>query len=207
MLRSRGKLFYALMLASGCLAGVAGFLVYISNAASYLSDEPKTCVNCHVMGPYYASYAHSSHALVATCNDCHVPHDNIVKKYAFKAQDGLYHSTIFTLRAEPQVIRIKEAGANVVQANCERCHNHLNEKVTTTGTTLVSRSHGEGRFCWDCHREVPHGTRNSLSATPDARVPYPASPVPDWLRELQTRPTVPPAASISSDSQHPSSSP
>jgi hypothetical protein len=39
-------------------------------------------------GPQYVTWFHSRHREVATCNDCHVPHDNIVRHYAFKASDG-----------------------------------------------------------------------------------------------------------------------
>ena len=43
------------------------------------------------MAPYYATWMHSSHSRDATCNDCHVPHENIVKKWAFKGMDGMKH--------------------------------------------------------------------------------------------------------------------
>ncbi|MNY80431.1 hypothetical protein D3C86_2214630 [compost metagenome] len=55
--------------------------------------------------------------------------------------------------------------------------------MKTTGVTLEKREHGEGKLCWDCHREVPHGRVNSLSAAPNARVPVPESPIPDWLKK------------------------
>ena len=77
----------------------------ISNAASYLSNDPITCVNCHVMYPEYATWERGSHGRVATCNDCHVPQDNFIRKYAFKASDGFRHASMFTFRMEPQVIR------------------------------------------------------------------------------------------------------
>ena len=32
--------------------------------------------------------------------DGHVPHDSFIRKYYFKASDGLRHATIFTLRKE-----------------------------------------------------------------------------------------------------------
>ncbi len=175
---------FIVILISACLCGVVAYTFYISNAASYLSDNPETCLNCHVMAPQYATWKHSSHKEVATCNDCHVPHDNVVEKYLFKAKDGLRHSTIFTMRGEPQVIKIHEEGINVVQANCERCHNQLNEKVSTLGQSLAAKKHGNGKLCWDCHREVPHGRVHSNSSTPDARVPTLSSPTPDWLKEM-----------------------
>ena len=169
----------------GILAGLFFYLLYLSNAPSYLSDNPKTCVNCHIMGPQYTTWFHSSHREYATCNDCHVPHNNVFNAYYFKAKDGLRHATIFTLRAEPQVIFIKEAGIGVVQDNCIRCHTDLiiNEKANTF--SFSHYHHRTDRLCWECHRETPHGRVNSLSSVPYARVPLPESPVPEWIKILQ----------------------
>jgi cytochrome c nitrite reductase small subunit len=167
--------------------GVVAYLFYVSRAHSYLSDNPQTCINCHLMAPQFATWQHSAHREVATCNDCHVPHDNLFNHYLFKAQDGMWHATVFTLRAEPQVIQIKEAGIAVVQENCKRCHTQLNERVGLLQVTREDNLHGEGKLCWDCHREVPHGRVKGLSTTPNARVPTPDSPVPSWLRNLRNR--------------------
>lgn len=169
-------------IALGILVGLGLYTFKISNAVSYISDEPKTCVNCHIMTPQYATWFHSSHREKANCNDCHVPHDNVFNKYYFKGMDGLRHATMFTLRMEPQVIFIKEAGKNVVQQNCIRCHENVNEKVGTNLVTGKNYKHGKGKLCWECHREVPHGRVNSLSSTPNARVPKLDNPVPKWLR-------------------------
>lgn len=46
---------------------------------------------------------------------------------------------------------------------------------------------GSEKRCWDCHRNVPHGGSNSLSSTPHALVPFPDSPVPQWLKALQKK--------------------
>jgi len=166
----------------GTLTGLFLLIFHISNASSYLSDDPKTCMNCHVMTSQYATWQHSSHARVTTCNDCHVPHNNFISKYLFKAKDGMRHAAIFTLRLEPQVIRIKEAGINVVQENCIRCHEHLVQKVALKDeVTVTKREHGEGRYCWDCHRETPHGRVSSLSSNPAARVPQLDPIIPKWL--------------------------
>ncbi len=171
-------------IALGIFVGLVAYVVKISNAGSYLSDSPQTCINCHIMHPQYATWQHSSHRQWTNCNDCHVPHDNVFHKYLFKAQDGLRHATIFTLRNEPQVIKIKDAGKAVVQENCKRCHEYLNKEVGTYTTTLKTHQKGEGKLCWECHRETPHGTVNSLSATPYARVPELESPVPEWLKRI-----------------------
>ena len=172
---------------AGILTGLVLYLLRISKAPSYLSDKPETCVNCHIMAPQYATWFHSSHREWAYCNECHVPQDNIFSKYFFKAKDGLRHATIFTLRMEPQVIFIKEAGKNVVQQNCIYCHNDLLKDERLLGMTQNESLTKTDRNCWDCHRETPHGTVNSLASVPYARVPLPQSPVPDWLKELVSK--------------------
>lgn len=179
----------------GILVGLAGLLFHVSRASSYLSDAPETCVNCHVMAPQYASWAKSAHRTVATCNDCHVPQDNVFRHYYFKATDGLYHSTIFTLRAEPQVIRIREPGKRVVQENCVRCHIdtiHITKLANVRGD---DPAHQEGLQCIDCHRATPHGEVNSLSAVPYEHVPLPGNPVPEWMRPWLQRTESPPDSS------------
>ncbi len=170
---------------SGILIGILAFLFHISRASSYLSDKPETCTNCHIMAPQYATWSHSSHREETDCNSCHVPHNNFLNKYYFKAKDGLRHATIFTLRAEPQVIFIKEAGQQVVQNNCIRCHEHLLTDSRMMVFSEMNQRERESRQCWECHRETPHGRVNSLSSVPNARVPLPESPVPEWMKPLK----------------------
>ncbi|MCK4919920.1 MAG: cytochrome c nitrite reductase small subunit [Bacteroidales bacterium] len=171
----------------GIFAGLSLYIFKISNASSYLSDAPRTCINCHVMDTQYATWFHSSHRESANCNDCHVPHNNALSKYVFKAKDGMRHATVFTLRNEPQVIRIKHEGLNVVQENCKRCHSFVNENITTLNVTGDNYSHGEGKLCWECHREIPHGTVRSLSSTPNALIPELNEAVPGWLKKLMSK--------------------
>lgn len=170
----------------GIFFGLVFFLVYVSKAPSYLSDDPRTCVNCHIMAPEYTTWYHSSHRQYTVCNDCHVPHDNIFRTYYFKAKDGLRHATIFTFRAEPQVIFMHDPGKKVVQENCKRCHEYLNQSVSLINATLETAEMNEGRLCWSCHQEVPHGKVNSLSSVPHANVPLPGSVIPDWIKEYLT---------------------
>jgi cytochrome c nitrite reductase small subunit len=155
------------LISTGAFFGLSIYVFNLSNAGSYLSDDPEACMNCHIMTPQYASWKHSSHARVASCNDCHVPHDSDLRKYYFKAKDGSRHATLFTLRKEPQVIRATEESREVVEENCRRCHQDQIDQIT-----LVDHS-GAERACADCHREVPHGRVNSLSSTPNAAVPLP----------------------------------
>ena len=174
---------FPVLIVAGILTGLVFFLFYISKAHSYLSDNPSTCTNCHIMSPQYATWQHSSHREVAHCNDCHVPHNNFVNKYYFKAKDGLRHATMFTLRLEPQVIFIHEAGAEVVHQNCIRCHEKLLNDPKLVSSVNAHSANMTDRKCWDCHRETPHSRVNSLSSVPNARVPLPESPVPAWINE------------------------
>jgi cytochrome c nitrite reductase small subunit len=169
---------------SGIFTGIFILVVHISKATSYLSDKPETCINCHVMYPQYASWAKSSHSQVAKCVDCHVPQDNFFRKYYVKGADGMAHTTYFTFRWEPQVIQMKERGVGVVQENCIRCHLDLVDMVQAVAVTGKLASMDEGKLCWDCHRETPHGTVKSLSAAPHALVERLPTVVPTWLDKL-----------------------
>lgn len=171
----------------GLFLGLSAYTFWVSRAVSYLSDDPKTCVNCHIMAPEYSTWFHSSHGRVTVCNDCHVPHTSFFRKYLFKASDGVRHATMFALRLEPQVIKIHKAGESVVQQNCIRCHTSLNEQVGLTKEPGQLATHGQGRLCWDCHREVPHGLVRGLSSAPNARVPLRETPKPAWLEQLMSK--------------------
>lgn len=176
------QLVLPLFLLGGIAVGLGGYTMYMSRAFSYLSDDPSACVNCHIMAPYYQSWNHSSHARWATCNDCHVP-NGFVEGYAFKAVDGLYHAAMFTLKAEPQVIRPRDASNKVILDNCVRCHTQLNTEFVNTGMVqYVDVKNGREKACWDCHRDVPHTRISNLASAPDAIVPLPSSPVPAWLK-------------------------
>jgi cytochrome c nitrite reductase small subunit len=155
----------------GAFTGISLFLLIISNATSYLSDDPGACINCHIMTPQYITWMHSAHRTITDCNECHVPHDSFIRKYYFKASDGLRHSAVFTMREEPQVIYIREAGKRVVQENCLRCHASLfSDGPGMPYAVLEGRRE---RQCLDCHRYTPHERVNSISSTPFAITPAP----------------------------------
>ena len=76
------------LILSGVIVGLGGLFFYLLRMQTYLiGDDPAACVNCHIMTPYYATWAHSSHGRDATCNDCHVPHSSLAAKYLFKGMD------------------------------------------------------------------------------------------------------------------------
>ena len=169
----------------GIIDGLGAYIVYVSRMHTYATDDPSACINCHIMTPYYQSWMHSSHGGQTNCNDCHVPQDNAFNKYFFKAVDGLYHSAVFTLKSEPQVIRAREASSNVIMNNCIRCHTQLNTDFVNTGMIEFTQTQtGEGKACWDCHRNIPHTVVSNTASSPNVIAPMPASPVPGWLKKM-----------------------
>ena len=169
----RPKLRIPTLILLGAFCGMGLLLAHISRATAYLIDSPETCMNCHVMTDAYVSHGHSSHGRDVTCNDCHLPHTSLVREYAFKAQDGLRHAAVFTLRAEPQAMILSAGAVPVVQENCLRCHETRMSEVS------AARYQNGDRRCWDCHRDVVHGRVRSLSASPDVSRP-PLPPVTEW---------------------------
>jgi cytochrome c nitrite reductase small subunit len=98
-----------------------------------------------------------------------VPQDNPFRKLYFKANDGLRHATIFTLRKEPHSIYIREPGRRVVHENCVRCH----ESLFSDGPGRPEQAMAlmRERECLDCHRYTPHERVNSISSTQFAITP------------------------------------
>lgn len=145
----RGAFTVFMSLGIGTLLGVVLFTFGYANGASYLSSDPKACVNCHVMNTEYNAWVKSSHGKVATCNDCHTPHD-LVGKYLTKAEHGWNHSLAFTTGNFEQNIQIKGRSLAVVENNCLRCHQQL------VDTIEHSRPTGQKVSCVQCHADVGH---------------------------------------------------
>lgn len=173
------------------MTGLGFFMAKEAEVVSYMSDDPLACVNCHVMTSVYNSWQHSSHREWASCNDCHVPQDNILNKYYFKAKDGLFHASVFTLRAEPEVMFMREASEEVVQDNCMRCHI---QQVTQTKYDGYINDHATNRTdrkCWECHKEVPHGKIHGISTIKNNIAPIPTDSegavIPQWLKDQTSK--------------------
>jgi cytochrome c nitrite reductase small subunit len=148
-------LLLLLALLVGAVVGLGSYTMVYAEGLSYMSSDPKVCVNCHIMQPQYDSWQKSSHHAVAGCVDCHLPHD-VVGKYVAKAVNGWHHSKAFTLQDFAEPIAIKPGNANILQANCLACHRDLvHEAVTTAGRS-------DELSCVHCHQSVGHGERAGL---------------------------------------------
>ncbi len=144
----------------GLFVGAGAYTFVAARGASYLSDDPAVCVNCHIMREQYDGWRHASHHAVATCNDCHLPHDNVLHKYFVKASNGYHHSKAFTLQDFAEPIRIKPGNAKVLEANCLRCHGMLTSAITEHGTLGVPTDPTQKADlygCARCHQAVGHG--------------------------------------------------
>ena len=140
----------------GLLGGIGGFTFLYAEGLSYMSDDPKVCVNCHIMQPQYDSWQKASHHTVATCVQCHLPH-GFIGKYYSKAENGYHHSVAFTFQNFHEPIMIKDKSSRILQDNCLHCHGALvHEQVAQAG-------HGSGEVrCIHCHASVGHGARAGL---------------------------------------------
>jgi cytochrome c nitrite reductase small subunit len=137
----------------GVFIGVSGFTFVEARGWSYLSNDPNTCVNCHVMREQFDSWQKSSHHAFAVCNDCHVPYD-ILGKYWTKAEHGFRHSWGFTFQNFHEPIQIKASSLAAVQGNCLRCHQSLVGEITHhSGKGLEA----DVNNCVRCHSSVGHG--------------------------------------------------
>ncbi len=145
----------------GFSMGIAAFTFDYAEGTSYLSDDPKACVNCHIMQEQYDAWQHASHHAVANCNDCHVPHDSIIRKYATKAEHGYRHSKGFTFNDFHEPIQITAGSRDVVIENCVRCHQSIDNDTAIVAHSLDSqagRAPGViGADCLHCHTRVGHG--------------------------------------------------
>jgi cytochrome c nitrite reductase small subunit len=146
--------------AVGVLAGAGGYTFVAAKGLSYMSDEPAVCVNCHIMREQFDGWSHGSHHAVATCNDCHLPHDSLPNKLLVKASNGWHHSVAFTTQDFAEPIRIKPGNAGVLEANCLRCHAVAIGEITAHGTLGVPTDplqRADLYGCVRCHQGVGHG--------------------------------------------------
>jgi cytochrome c nitrite reductase small subunit len=137
----------------GVLIGAGGYTFHSAHGLSYLSSDPRACVNCHIMREQFDGWQKASHHAHATCNDCHTPH-NFVGKYYTKAENGFWHSKGFTLQDFHEPIMIRPKNRVVLDNACLHCHQQFVNEVVSHGPA------SETTFdCVRCHSQVGHGAR------------------------------------------------
>jgi cytochrome c nitrite reductase small subunit len=148
--KSRGAAATILLgITVGALLGVGLYTFGYAQGASYLSNDPQACANCHVMREHLSGWMKSSHGKVAICNDCHTP-PGLVPKYTTKAINGFFHSLAFTTGWFPDEIIITQRNFRVTESACLKCHSEIVQGIRST------REHRSDVACISCHRTVGH---------------------------------------------------
>ena len=144
---------WSLLVLAGLVGGIVGlgsFTFSYAQGFSYLSNDPNACMNCHIMRDQFDGWNHGSHKAVATCNDCHTPHNNIVANYAVKGLNGFRHSYAFTTGDFNEPIRITALNRAVTEQACRYCHGDLASMIKHDTTEHPTE-------CLRCHSGVGHG--------------------------------------------------
>jgi cytochrome c nitrite reductase small subunit len=147
----------------GIAFGLGIYTFAYAKGWSYMSNDPKACANCHIMTEQYEGWMKASHRSVATCNDCHTPH-NLVGKYYTKARNGFWHSFYFTTGSFPEPIRATESSRKIAEAACRSCHQPIVQAMGTpahAGSSEIS--------CIRCHGSVGHMELSPTSILPESR--------------------------------------
>lgn len=158
----------------GTAVGAGGSTFVYARGASYLTDDPSACANCHVMNEQLAGWMKSSHHNVAVCNDCHTPH-NFFGKYYTKALNGWHHSVAFTSGNFHEPIHIGARNREIAEQACRSCHQDIVQAIEpgllvrasakgAGDSRATAEQHGnlhvppeDGALsCIRCHRSVGH---------------------------------------------------
>lgn len=133
--------------------GVVLFLFLLLGPPQLLakSETPVFCSGCHVMEAEFEAWSHAGAHRRKQCVDCHLPNDNTAQHYVWKALDGLKDVALFYSGQASDHIRISGHGAEVVQANCIRCHGSTVEFIDPD------------RKCWECHRRLAHRRTGAIA--------------------------------------------
>lgn len=134
---------------AGSVIGLGGFTFIYGRGYSYLSDDPKACVNCHIMQDQYDSWQRSPHRQYTTCNSCHTP-ENIFLKYFVKAENGMNHAYKFTTGSFNDPIQIRPHNFNITMKACLNCHGQIFSDVGHQAQLSGDVS------CVHCHKDVGH---------------------------------------------------
>lgn len=131
----------------GIAIGIGLYTFVYAKGASYLTNDPAACANCHIMRGQYDAWLKSSHRSVAVCNDCHTPHSGIAK-YVTKVRNGLHHSLAFTTGHFPEPIRITPRNRAIAEAACRHCHAEIVQAIDHQAGATLS--------CLRCHQGIGH---------------------------------------------------
>lgn len=143
------------------ISGLVGALMI--PVSFYATSRPEFCKSCHIMVPYFASWAKSSHKGVE-CLACHLPPGvagHIQGKIQALSQLTRYVTRTYGTRP----------WAEVLDANCTECHSldSLQKPLVRNHHKFDHRPHITGMVrnkklkCTTCHTQVEVGTHIGVS--------------------------------------------
>ncbi|OVE81851.1 hypothetical protein BVY04_02275 [bacterium M21] len=103
------------------------------------TSDAKFCGSCHSMEPMTKSYHLSVHGgnnkdgTVATCVDCHLPHDGTVSYMVQKTKSGIHDllmENFGDLESIDWQAKRKESERYVYDSACLKCHKKLQDTAT-----------------------------------------------------------------------------
>ncbi len=139
---------FALAAILGIGIGIGAYTFVYAKGASYLTNDPAACVNCHVMREQFDGWIKGSHRSVAACNDCHTP-PGLVGKYTTKALNGFWHSVAFTTGWFHEPIDITPRNRAVTESACRGCHGAIVQAIEADARSGPLA-------CLTCHASVGH---------------------------------------------------
>lgn len=134
----------------GALAGIGGYTFIYARGFSYMTNDPQSCANCHVMQAHLDAWRKGSHHAVATCNDCHTPHE-FVGKWVTKSINGFNHSLAFTTGNFHEPFQITARNRAVTEGTCRSCHQDIVDQIT-----FHAPGSDREMSCIRCHSGVGH---------------------------------------------------
>lgn len=135
----------------GIAAGIGSYTFIYAKGASYLTNNPAACANCHIMQDYYDAWLKASHRSAAVCNDCHTP-KGLIPKYMTKASNGFWHSFGFTTGRFPEPLQIKPHNREIAEKRCRSCH----AEIVAAIEAAADRERASALACIKCHAHAGH---------------------------------------------------
>lgn len=136
----------------GAFVGAGSYTFHYAEGFSYFRKDPAACINCHIMQPHYDTWLKSSHHAVATCVDCHLPHE-FPHDLVAKAENGWNHSWAFTFENFHEPIQMTQRNRRILEDNCRACHGPLTDSMHAGRNPTEA---GDAISCLHCHFDVGH---------------------------------------------------
>ena len=144
------RLALTLLLLLGIPVGVGAFTFVYAKGFSYLSTDPRACVNCHVMNEQYEAWLKSGHRHAATCVECHLPHEGLAKWIA-KADHGFRHSR----HSRSKTSRSPSRSRRAIGRWCRTTAYAVTRRSCTPSSATADAA--RELDCMHCHAGAGHG--------------------------------------------------